>query len=250
MENQKLKTIIVDDEHTACMQLQEHLSGFATLEILFTANSVDEAIPLIIQHQPDLIFLDVEMPGKKGFDLVEELRHLEIYPNIVFVTAHQEYAIRAIRCAAFDYLLKPVDLQELNYVVNHALSHKLNHNLPKKIDHLLAQLNKSKRIRFNTRSGFILVNPYDIIYVEADWNYSTIVYINQTKETVCLNIGKVENMLPSNEFFRINRSTIINLNYLKKTEIKSRICFLDFNGIEKTFKTPSDRIKALMTALG
>lgn len=122
----KLKTLVVEDEPVARDHLLGWLIEIPCVEITGIAEAVDEALGCISQTLPDLLFLDVELKNSTGFDLVEALSKTDSNPQIVFVTAHQHYAIPAIRCAAFDFLLKPYLEEELHKVVNRALTQHLN----------------------------------------------------------------------------------------------------------------------------
>jgi len=245
MEKKRINTVVVDDNLADCESLAALLQQMNTVELSGTAFSVDEAIPLIIRNQPDMILLNIEMPKKDGFELVTELKRLELQPHIVFVTSNPNYAIQALRCAAFDYLMKPVNPEELTLVIHKALSFKLNHSVPKKLDHLIHCFDKQKKLRFNSRSGFIFLDPTDIIYAEADWNYTQLHLKGQKTEMLTLNLGAVEKLLPPGRFHRINRSILINLDYLTNVNSKEKRCFLNCTGFEKEFKIPVRRIRDL-----
>jgi len=249
MEDLILKTFIVDDEEAACKQMNKMIQKFPSVEVVGNAVSVDEALPAVVKHQPDVIFLDVKMPGKNGFQLVDELHELKLYPQIVFTTAFDKYAIQAIRCAAFDFLLKPIDPDELSQTINKLVINNIDNTNETKIDLLLQQLQKNRRIKFNTRSGFLMIAPSDIICVEADWNYARIVLKDKKRELVTINIGAVEKMLPCLGFARISRSIIINLSYLERVDRKTLTCFLKIDGEELQFKISKSRMKALQNKL-
>jgi two-component system, LytTR family, response regulator len=249
MEDLILKTFIVDDEEAACKQMNKMIQKFPSMEVVGNAVSVDEALPEIVKHRPNVVFLDVEMPGKNGFQLLEELHRLKLYPQIVFTTAFDKYSLQAIRCAAFDYLLKPIDPDELSQTINKLVLNNMDKSNNTKIDLLLQQLQNNRRIKFNTRSGFLMIAPSDIICVEADWNYARIVLKDKKRELVTINIGAVEKMLPCMGFARISRSIIINLSYLEMVDRKKLTCFMKVDGEELQFKISKSRIKALQNIL-
>lgn len=245
MDNHKLKTIVVEDEIAAQHDLLQMLEGMSCVEIVGTADSVEQALPIVIQQNPDVIFLDVELKNSSGFELVSSIQALSIDPQIIFTTAYHKYAIQAIRCAAFDFLLKPILEQDLHQAINRALTYKNQQEKPQQIDQLLEQLDKHKRIRFNTRSGFILVDPTEIDYIQADWNYSELFLQNGKNEVLSMNIGSVEKVLPCGRFHRISRSIIINLEKLLKVDRKKKSCLVvTFTG-EKEFDLPAKRMKGL-----
>jgi two-component system, LytTR family, response regulator len=241
----KLKTLVVEDEPVAMDHLLSWLNEMACILITDIAQSVDEALIKCSQNMPDLVFLDVELQNGSGFDLVEAFGKMEAKPYIIFVTAHQHYAIQAIRCAAFDFLLKPFLKEELHQAVNRVLARQLNRQEAPAMEQLLAQLKQPRRLRFNTRSGYILVDPADIDYIQADWNYSELFLANGKTEMLSMNIGSVEKVLPCGRFHRINRSIIINLDKLLRVDRKNKSCLVQTFEGEKVFDLPARRIKSL-----
>ncbi len=237
--------MIVDDNPGSIDLLEILLRDIPTIQLLATATSADEALPLIVKHEPDLLFLDVEMPSKTGFDLVEDLRRINAIPIIIFTTAYEKYAINAIRCAAFDFLLKPIDPEELKHAVALATASLLTKDRAKNADQLISHLKRERRIKLPSRNGFILIVPYDILYIVADWSYSTIFLANGKNETVSMNIGALEKLLPEGHFFRISRSIMIQLNYLQSLDRKNKKCYLKIGNEEKTFTITAKRMKEL-----
>ena len=161
---QKLKTIIVDDEEKAQRLTENLLKQYNNVEVLGVADGVDSAYKLVIKHNPDVVFLDVEMPGKNGFELVKMLQKTIYKPEIVFVTAFDKYAIEAFKHAAFNYLLKPIDKDELSQTILRLTEKKGAENLNEKFHSLINYLEPKNRIKLNTRVGYILIEPQDIIY--------------------------------------------------------------------------------------
>ncbi len=243
MEYDKLKVVIVDDESAIRDTLTDFLNGIAFVKLEGGAGSVAEALPLIIQTRPDVILLDTDMPCKDGFALLDELNKLELHYHVVFISAYKENAFKAIGYRPFDFMLKPIIPDNLTAALHRVLLHiKDQHHLTGLANNNMNHYYQ-KKICFKTRSGFMMVELSKIIYVEADWNYSTIFLSNNKQELVTLNIGKIEKMLPSNGFFRVSRSVIINFDYLLKVDRKNKTCILEFNNTEKMFKLPRHRIR-------
>jgi two-component system, LytTR family, response regulator len=240
--------LIIDDEIQATCELQKLLSTFPSLQLMATVSDPGKAVVEIVKHRPDLIFLDIQMPGHNGFEIVEELQKSTVTPFIIFVTAFDNYAIRAIRASAFDFLLKPVDKIELALSVDRFLKRYREHAEKISYTYLLEQTYR-KRIRFNTTGGFVMVRPEDILYVQADWNYAEIYYNRRSFEMVTLNLGTVEEILPHESFVRINRAVIINLKYLERVNRRKRICILKKDGEEIEFRIPLLRIRILESRL-
>lgn len=222
MQSARIKSIIVDDETDAIEALEILLADLPKIELIGRFDSVDKAIDFIITHQPQLVFLDIDMPGKNGFELIEELKDLHLNPTIIFTTAHPQHAIEAIEEAAFGYLLKPIDPDKLRKVVNRYICD--NYTKGKQAD--------NKKFRFNTRSGFILINPSEILYCKAEGNYTKIVLVHKKSYLISQQIGSVYDLFDKNYLHRLGRSVIINLTYLRSIDRKKQICTLEFGGNE------------------
>jgi len=241
-----IKVIIVDDEQKAITLLGELLKEFEEINVVASAENVDQAVEAILEFNPEIVFLDIQMPGKNGFELLHEIHDFDIQPTIVFVTAFDEYAIDAIRYSAFDYLLKPVNPVELKKAISryqHAKKEELS-EVKRNLDTFIKNISVSK-LRFNTRTGAIFINPEEIIYVQADGNYSNIHLVNDKVELVTAYLSTVEEKLPEIGFFRISRSVVINLKYLKRIDRKKRECILEYENNNYLLQAPLKNIKKL-----
>lgn len=225
---EKIKAIIVDDEPEARDIMANLLADFGDVEVLAKDESVDEAFRSISRHKPDLIFLDIDMPNKDGFQLIRKLKGIKLNPAIIFVTAYNQFAISAIKHAAFDYLLKPVDIDELKQSLQRYKEDVRAAATLSRIENLLQALQEEK-IRFSSRTGTIYINPAEIIYCRADGNYSDLYLTGRDKQTVTLSIGRLEDLLPAPRFMKISRSLIINRQYLAEVNRKEKVCKLEVN---------------------
>jgi len=241
-----IRIAIVDDE-PACRGVLRNIlrRDFPDVQVIGEAGSVAEGMDMLQQETPDLLLLDVEMPGKSGFDLLADLRKVDLHPAVIFQTAFDHYAIRAIKNSAFDYLLKPVDQEALLEALARFRSSGRLQRLDEKIDALCHHLDRHRKIRFNTRQGFILVDPTEIAYCLADWNYTELHLADGARIVVTLNIGKIEETLDPTHFIRISRSVIINRNFLKSVDKKKRQCLLGLPGKEMAFSFPAGQGKRL-----
>jgi len=223
----KIKVLIVDDEPAARDYLENVLKNYEDIEVIAIACSADEALSCITQSLPDLVFLDIQMPVKSGFDLLEDIKSLNItYPEFVFVTAYNEFALKALKSSAFDFLLKPLDFDELDKCIQKFKTKTLKSDFVKKIDLLYENFNQNKKIKIGTRYGFVTLNPNDIIYCSANGSY-TDVYLEHSKTEVYTNhLAVLEEMLPAANFFRISRSQIINTKFLFSVIRREKICIL------------------------
>jgi two-component system LytT family response regulator len=230
MKNLRIRTIIIDDEQEARDVMQALVRKIPEIQLIDTCNGAEAGLDSILRNKPDLVFTDIKMPRKSGLEMVRELSEKQAMTTVVFVTAFDEYAIQAIRLAAFDFLLKPVDPDELHQVIRRFQAEKLQEEFDRKIALLVSQFRKPDKIRLNTRAGFILVDPADIVYIQADGNYSEIHFSRNKKELVSLQLGTLAELLPPGKFFRISRSALINLDFLRKVDRRSRKCELERNG--------------------
>jgi len=213
--NNRISAIIIDDEPEAVMALEILLKSIAEVDLKGSTTDPAKALSICHQHKPDILFLDIKMPGMDGFEVLEVIFSHNYRPYVIFTTAFDEFALKALKAGAFDYLLKPVDSTELNNTIQKVLRDKDSHNLEKRIDELEKAVQNHRKLRFNTRSGFILIHPDDIFYIEADANYSEIYLSREKSEVISMNLGAIEAILPR-QFFRISRSVIINTDYLVK----------------------------------
>ena len=245
MEKNFLKVLIIDDEEDARDILERLCIRLKGIKITGKASGVDEGFNQILQNKPDIVFLDIQMPEKDGFQLIRQLKNFNLEISVIFVTAHVEYAINAMKVAAFDYLLKPVSFNDLKETIERYKSAKKEELSKRKIDMLMDLLQKRDKLCLSTRTGYIYILPNDILYCQADINYTEIHFSSNRKEVVTLNIGKVEEMLNTGNFFRISRSHLINLDYLIKADRKSKTCELYKNNQKFIIPAPLKQIRML-----
>lgn len=226
MENKILTAILVDDEQRAINYLLDLLKDFKEIKILGSYTNSTEAIDKILTLKPEILFLAVQMPEKTGFDILNDVSGQEYKPFVIFTTAYEKYAIKAIRYAAFDYLLKPINETELTNAIERLKQKDYKYDYDDKLKSLFNELKQSKKLKFNTSIGFIVLDTMEIIYCQASRNYCEIHLTDGRCELVTCSMNNVGKMLPENEFFRISRFNIINLRFLKKVERQNHICYL------------------------
>ncbi|MCX6246159.1 MAG: LytTR family DNA-binding domain-containing protein [Bacteroidetes bacterium] len=245
MNSSIITAILIDDEIQAIANLDGLLNEYPRIKVLDKITDPAASLMKIVELDPDLIFIDIQMPEKNGFEIVSELTGKGCTPAIIFVTGFDNYAINAIRAAAFDYLVKPVNPEELKQALDRLTGEKREKNRDDQVKLLLDRtINKSK-IKLSTTGGFTLLDPDEIIYINADWNYAEIFTDVGKSELVTTNLGTLQEILPQNNFYRISRSVIINTSYLKKVSRKKRMAYLIKDGKEYTFKIPLLNIRKL-----
>ena len=247
MLKEKIRTILVDDEEDAVNLLQQLLNDYPEIEVLAVAYNTFDAYKVILEYEPDLVFLDVQMPRETGIDLAGKLKALTSCPAIIFVTAYDQYAIAAIKNAALDYILKPVNRTELKNAIFRFKEMK-SHNrseMANKLNQLFAQIAHPNKLRFSTRTGFFMIDPEKIIFCKADGNYSEFYTTEGKKEIVTTNLGHIEENLPEHCFYRVSRSHIINLNFVNRINRKERFCEIGVNGTTFNLSVPKNKIREL-----
>lgn len=213
-----IKALIIDDEKKGRSALRQKLADYCPqVTVLAEATEGEEGIKLIEQHNPDIVFLDIEMPHMNGFEMLKQLKVINF--QLIFTTAYDQYAIKAIKYSAFDYLLKPVDIEELKTTVNRVYNSLGVNDTSKKLEaleHNLHPQNAFNKIAIPTLEGLLFFNISDIINLEAQSNYTVIYFLNHPKLTASRTLKEFEDMLPAKIFFRTHHSHLINLNYIKK----------------------------------
>ena len=241
---QKLSALIVDDEENARILLNSLLEETFLFNEIRLVQSVDAAYYELNRFDPDIVFLDIKMPGKDGFSFIQDLPKKHKLKKIVFVTAYDQYAIKAIKNQAFDYLLKPVNRKELKQCVLRYIEKKNEETTIKKSLKTVESVDRLTRIRVNTRTGTLFINPADILFCKAEGNYTTV--CTGKKQHLCsMNLGKVTELLPKNGFIRMGRSYIVNFEYITVLDRKECTILLVRDGESVTVKIPRLHLKDL-----
>lgn len=209
-----IRTIIIDDEPDSVQLMRLNIEKhFPQLEIVGSFNSSTKALQEITSLQPDLVFLDIEMPVINGFDLLEKLIPVEF--AVVFVTAYNDFAIKAFRFNALDYLVKPVNVEELKEVVTKVEKHQ--HIQKHQLQMLQQQFKKGTitKIAIPSQTGVTFIDLKDIVLIEAKSNYADIVLVDKRRILISKTLKDIQQVLEQQQFLRIHRQYIINLNEVK-----------------------------------
>lgn len=212
-----IDAIIIDDESNARENLKIILEDFCPeINVVGEAGSAEEARTLIAEHQPKLLFLDINMPNEDGFELLESLEEKNF--SVIFITAHNQFALKALKAGAIDYIEKPIDIEDLQLAVSKvADSTKQAGNVDYTLikDLLTSYKNDSKSdiISVPTLSGYEIIRVEDIVHLEADESYTKIFLANGKKCMSSMTIARYEKVLDTKIFFRVHKSHIINTRY-------------------------------------
>lgn len=207
-----MKALLIDDERLARQELKSLLSGYSEIQVVGEANNAEAAIESIKQLKPDVIFLDIQMPGKNGFELLEEISGL---PEVVFVTAYDEYAIRAFEVNALDYLLKPVQPNRLAETIKKLL-HKDGANTNEAKEQT-QPLNDNDQVFVKDGEKCWFVKLSDIRLFESEGNYVR-VHFENNRPLILRSLNNLDERLNNRTFFRASRKHIINLKWVEGIE--------------------------------
>ena len=209
------KTIIVDDEPKNMRILKKLLQDYCPqISIIGEAGDVNAAHKIITELNPEIVLLDIEMPYGNAFDLLDKLMPVKF--EVIFITAYNNYSIKAFRYSAVDYLLKPVDIRELQdatqKAINRITANRINEHVSLLLSNLKDNANSNPKIAVPTPEGYVFVHIDDIIRCESNGAYTYIYTVKKEKVVASKNIKEYEEILPKTNFFRIHNSHLVNLN--------------------------------------
>ncbi len=216
-----IKVILVDDENAVRFALREILQkNFSYVRVIAEAANIQEAVREIHLHKPELVFLDIEMPGYSGLQLLDFFNPQEVTFNVIFVTAFDEYAIRAFKISAFDYLLKPINTQELEQTLIRYRGKKQKEKIIQQLELLKNSYSSNSpptQIAISSLKGIDFIQLENIVLFEASGSYTTIIQKNSETMVASKPLGEFELIIQKNPiFFRSHRSYLINLTCVKK----------------------------------
>lgn len=214
-----LHALIIDDEPRGSQSLQKMIQHHCKdIEVLGIAHSGEDGIKMIAEFKPDLIFLDVQMPYMNGFEMLEKMSVIDF--DVIFTTAYDNYALKAFRFSAIDYLLKPIDIDELQQAVEKVRQKQGNtkeggyRNIEQLIHSIKSQT--FNKVALPTSEGIIFLNIADIIRLEADSNYTRFFTIKRSQIIVSKTLGEYEEMLAESHFFRVHNRHLVNLRHIER----------------------------------
>lgn len=227
---EKINVLIVDDESTARLALRGVLEEhFPQVHIQAEVKNVPEAVKEIQQNDPDVVFLDIEMPGYSGLELLDFFPKGKIKAKIIFVTAYQDFALRAFELAAVDYILKPVDQKQIQRALG-----RISPLNGEYLEVLKANITagQPRKLTLPSKSGVEIINIEDILYLKADGSYTHLVMKDGSKLTASKRISEFERLLSTGNFMRVHRSHMVNLHQIKRIGKDSGDYLIMSNGDE------------------
>jgi two-component system LytT family response regulator len=214
-----IRTVVIEDEdHSRNLMLAMLREHHRQLHVVAEAGSVRDGLKAISEHKPDLVFLDIELQSETSFEILEQLP--EINFELIFTTAFDHYALKAIKFCAIDYLLKPIDLNDLRLAISKVekrLNREyLNKNLEVLLHNLKSGSQNNHRIALSTLEGLLFVSVNDIIYCESSGPYTKFIFKQADKIITSKHLKEYEDLLTGYDFFRIHKSYLVNLREIKK----------------------------------
>lgn len=234
----KLRVIIADNEKESIELMRNLLTDTQKVEIVAEISDSLKVESAVNKYNPDVLFLDIEMPGLNGISLLENIREYNQKLAVVFVTAFERYVNDAIKLNVFSYLMKPVDRLELLNLINK-----------------LSDLNKrkepavSRKIKIPVNGGYAFIKPNELLLLEAEGNYTRLKTTYGEELISSYNMGYLYKKLPQNLFLRVNRSCIINGDFIYKIDKKNNLCIVRLNGEELTFNISASFLSMFNKAL-
>lgn len=248
-----IKAVIIDDDKNLRNGLKSLLSRYAPqIEIIGEAESVATGVEIMLSLQPQVVFLDIQMNDGTGFDLLDEIRksNKEITSNIVFITAHEQFAIKAFRFSALDFLLKPIDPDELEIVIEKIISVVGKNEGYAHIDLLLENMRKKedkfKRIALSNSLGTFVFELSDIIRCESDDNYTKFYIKNRKTILISKTLKEFDELLSENGFERVHQSHLINMSYIKSYTKEGTYATMIDDSQVPVSKRKRDRLQELL----
>ncbi len=225
-----LKISILDDEQHALVNIDKLLASIENVEVVFKSTSADDLIDFLIQEKTDVLFLDIKMPGQTGFDVLDKLKSLNINGfKVIFLTAYDNFAIKAVKYSACDYLLKPVVKDELIDAINKVRATK-GKTPDDMMQEIIKRLHSDKRIRINHANGVSFVSVDDIVCAKSEGNYTELLLKNDEKKLVSKSLKSCLEELSMIDFRRVHKSWAVNIIFLSEYNRAKGQCELKWEG--------------------
>lgn len=228
MDTTNISAVIIDDEPEAIRLLEMYLRFYPNVKVAGTETNGIKGLELVSQNLPELVFLDIDMPEMNGLKVAEHIHSENHYSEIVFTTAHQHYAYDALDVKPLDFLTKPFNIDDLKVVLEKFQEKIEQRKFTQKVELFIHSQSNAPKVKLPTISGIVLVDIKDIVLVKSKANNCNLYLEDGSIEVITRNLVVIEEILNTSHFFRISRSAIINLNYLKRIDKKNLKCLVNF----------------------
>lgn len=244
MKNMKVNALIVEDDKDARDLLRFYLEQHGGFSFIAEAETAEDALFKLLETSPDIVFLDIQLPGKSGIDFLGLLSKQPIACHFVIVSSSPTFAVDAINLEVFDYLLKPVNKEDLYNVIDQ-FRLRIITNPEKKLKEVLKDMADDIKIKFNSKSSYVIIEPAEIIYCQADGTYIEFFLTKGRKELANTSLAKTEELLLRFNFYKISRSILINTKWLRSINRSNDTCTLLAEGKEFVLQGSRGLIKEL-----
>jgi two-component system, LytTR family, response regulator len=235
----RLTALIIDDERLARLNLRKNLNMYSEIEIIGEASGVETGIRAVRELSPDLLFLDIKLSDGTGFDLLDKV---EFKGKVIFQTAYDEYACRAFEINALDYLLKPITKERLKQVITNIVNYE---NV--KYVHNIQRFRYDDRLMIEQKKNIHFIKVENIIYIKAEREYTTLYEKGGKEYLVLKSIGDWQKELPDEHFARVHRNSIINFNYIERSERSGNTATIFLTGISDPISISRGYYKLIKT---
>lgn len=228
-ESTTISAILIDDDPEAIHLLEMYLRHFASITITDKSCDAIEGLNRVTETLPDLVFLDIDMPGMNGLQVADQIASGNYHSEIVFTTAHQHYAYDTLGVEPLYFLTKPFNIEDLKIVIEKFFEKKEKKKDERKLDNFIQSQAHTPKIKIPTNLGVLIVEIKEIVLLKANENNCTIHLLDGSVETSTRSLSSILKIINSPAFFRLNRSTIVNMNYLTRVNKKTLKCIIRYN---------------------
>lgn len=241
MVSKIITAIIIEDDLEAISLLEIYLKAFQEIEVVDKTTNPKQGIKLLKKKMPDMVFLDIDMPEINGLEVAEAIKEDHLNTEIIFTTAHSKYAFKSLKVEPLDYLVKPFGPEELISVINRFKTKAKRKELERQMDIFIRTNRINPKIKLTTKAGIVFINPDEIMLIQAGTNHSNIYLKNGSVELITQNVYKIVELIDSPCFVKANRSSYVNIQYLRRIDRKNKICILNHQDviIEEPINRPS-----------
>lgn len=249
MERNTIKAIIIEDDREALSLLEAFLKTIDAIDVIGSTTKPRQGMKLIQEKIPDIVFLDIDMPGIDGIKVAEFVKKEGLLTEIVFTTAYSHYAFHALPLEPFDYLVKPFGIADLLPVIERYDQKIQNARIEQRVGDLLKSQKAVYKIKLPTAAGIVFIEPDSIMLCKAESKYCRIFTKEKEEELIYFTIQKLSSVINLPSLLRVNRTTFINLQYLKKIDKKTKTCILEYEGVKLTTRTDKPYIELIERTL-
>ena len=231
MVSKTITAIIIEDDEEAISLLEIYLKAFQEVEIIDKTTNPKNGIKILKKKMPNIVFLDIDMPEINGLEVADVIKEDQLNTEIIFTTAHSKYAFKSLKVEPLGYLVKPFGPEELISVINRYKTKDKRKELERRIDIFIRSNQTNKKLKLTTKSGIVFITPDEIMLIQSESNQSYLYLTNGNVELITQNYTKIIELINSPSFVKANRSSYVNLQYLRRIDKRNKVCILNYQDI-------------------